>query len=61
MHLDVLNKDQIDLLPVMHKFHKEFYMVGGTSIALHLGHRLSIDFDLFTDKKISQTTIKKMG
>jgi len=26
----------------------EFYLVGGTAIALHLGHRMSIDLDLFT-------------
>ena len=47
MHLDVLNKDQQELLPLLSKFKKEFYMVGGTAIALHIGHRLSIDFDLF--------------
>jgi Nucleotidyl transferase AbiEii toxin, Type IV TA system len=57
MHLQVLNKDQIDLLPVMHKFNKEFYMVGGTSIALHLGHRLSIDFDMFKTGKIKPKAI----
>lgn len=27
-----------------------FYLAGGTAIALHLGHRESIDFDFFTDK-----------
>ncbi len=39
MHLEILNKDQNDLLPLLAKFNKEFYMVGGTSIALHIGHR----------------------
>jgi Nucleotidyl transferase AbiEii toxin, Type IV TA system len=57
MHLEILNKDQIDLLPVMYKFNKEFYMVGGTSIALHLGHRLSIDFDMFKIGKIKPKAI----
>jgi hypothetical protein len=47
MHLNVLNKDQLVLLPLLSKFKNEFYMVGGTAIALHIGHRLSIDFDLF--------------
>jgi hypothetical protein len=28
---------------------KEFRLVGGTALSLHLGHRLSIDIDLFTD------------
>ena len=27
-----------------------FYLAGGTAIALHLGHRESIDFDFFTNK-----------
>ena len=27
---------------------KEFYLVGGTALALQLGHRNSIDIDLFT-------------
>lgn len=47
MHLDILNREQQQLLPFLAKFKKEFYMVGGTAIALHIGHRLSIDFDLF--------------
>ncbi len=34
-------------------------MVGGTAIALHIGHRRSIDFDLFTEKRINFTGIKK--
>lgn len=29
---------------------KEFYLVGGTALALQLGHRNSIDIDLFTQK-----------
>ncbi len=47
MHLNILNNGQQQLLPMLAKFKKEFYMVGGTAIALHIGHRLSIDFDLF--------------
>lgn len=29
---------------------KDFRLVGGTALSLHLGHRLSIDIDLFTDE-----------
>ncbi|MFM2338368.1 MAG: hypothetical protein RL115_1561 [Bacteroidota bacterium] len=47
MHYKILNEDQQQLMPLLSKFKKEFYMVGGTSIALHIGHRLSIVFDLF--------------
>jgi len=28
---------------------KNFRLVGGTALALHLGHRMSVDIDLFTD------------
>ncbi|PIX06873.1 MAG: hypothetical protein COZ76_06520, partial [Flavobacteriales bacterium CG_4_8_14_3_um_filter_35_10] len=33
-------------------------MVGGTAIALHIGHRRSIDFDLFTNKQLKKVKIK---
>jgi hypothetical protein len=52
MHLEILNEDQQNLLPLLSKFKSEFYMVGGTAIALHIGHRMSIDFDLFKNGSI---------
>jgi hypothetical protein len=57
MHLKVLNKEQIDLLPVLSQFKREYYLVGGTAIALHIGHRESIDFDLFKEKNIRKKDI----
>lgn len=30
---------------------RDFVLVGGTALTLHKGHRLSIDIDLFSDKK----------
>lgn len=47
MHKEILNNEQLELLPLVARFRKEFYLVGGTAIALHIGHRRSIDFDLF--------------
>ena len=47
MHIEILNNDQQQLLPFLSKFKREYYLVGGTAVALHIGHRLSIDFDLF--------------
>ncbi|MCL6462307.1 Nucleotidyl transferase AbiEii toxin, Type IV TA system [Flavobacterium micromati] len=52
MHLEILSKEQKELLPVLSSFKKEYYLVGGTAIALHIGHRESIDFDLFKEKNI---------
>ena len=47
MHDEVLNVDQVKLLPLMAQFRREYYLVGGTAIALHIGHRRSVDFDMF--------------
>lgn len=33
-------------------------MVGGTAVALHIGHRRSIDFDLFTQSQLNKSRIK---
>ena len=46
-HKEILNDKQVELLPLVAAFKREYYLVGGTSIALYLGHRRSIDFDLF--------------
>ncbi len=52
MHTEILNKVQSELLPVVSHFSKDFYLVGGTAIALYLGHRASIDFDNEEELKI---------
>ena len=57
MHPEILNEQQMQLLPLLSKFKKEFYMVGGSAIALHIGHRLSIDFDLFKNGTIKPKNI----
>ena len=53
MHSEILNEQQIQLLPLMSQFKREYYLVGGTAIALYLGHRRSIDFDLFKSTAIN--------
>ncbi len=46
----------IQELQSIHSFQK-FYLVGGTALALQLGHRNSIDIDLFTQDNFSNETI----
>ena len=53
MHKEILNDSQLELLPAMKCFRREYYLVGGTAIALHLGHRRSIDFDMFKSSAIN--------
>ena len=55
-HREILNDAQVSLLPIIKEFKREYYLVGGTAIALYLGHRRSIDFDLF---KFSAINAKK--
>ena len=57
MYKNILNNKQLELLPLIKEFSREFYLVGGTAIALHLGHRQSIDFDLFKTKAFSKKKI----
>lgn len=58
MHKEILTEEQIKLLPLVHKFNKNFGLVGGTAIALHIGHRQSIDFDLFSLKEFSNLKVR---
>ena len=53
MHSEILNEHPSQLLSLMAQFRREYYLVGGTAIALHIGHRRSIDFDLFKPTAIN--------
>lgn len=58
MHEEIFTKEQLELLPIVKSFIKSFGLVGGTAIALHLGHRESLDFDLFSFNGFSNYSIK---
>lgn len=59
MFPDILTDKQKELIPYFQQFMREYYLVGGTAIALHIGHRTSIDFDLFTFGKIKPKVINR--
>jgi len=59
MHKNILTPEQLDLLPLVNSFQSQFGLVGGTAIALQIGHRRSIDFDLFTNKKFTNEAVRK--
>lgn len=48
MHENALTDIAKKLFPHLARF-KNFYLVGGTALALQIGHRLSVDFDMFTE------------
>lgn len=58
MNKQILSGDQKQLLPLIQTFSRDFYLAGGTAISLYLGHRRSIDFDLFTDNTIDPMKIR---
>lgn len=53
-HNAILNDKQVELLPLIGEFKREYYLVEGTAIALYIGHRRSIDFDLFKFAPLNQ-------
>ena len=60
MHSEVLTEEQRELLPLIRSFSNDYYLVGGTAIALYIGHRRSIDFDLFTTRNIKRRSIRNL-
>lgn len=46
MHKEIFNQNQIQLLPLVKQFKREFYMADGTAIALYIGHRRSKQMNL---------------
>lgn len=52
MHYEILNKKRKNILPLLAELQDDFYLAGGTALALHLGHRESADLDFFTQKDI---------
>ncbi len=54
MHLEILDKEKQDLLPHLVLFSQQFYLAGGTALALQLGHRKSEDFDFFSQTEFNE-------
>lgn len=59
MHYEALNKEGTELLPLLSAF-GEFYLAGGTALALQIGHRVSVDFDFFSPNQIPKTLLARV-
>jgi hypothetical protein len=59
MHQEVLTKKAKEILPALRNFN-DFYLAGGTALALQIGHRISVDFDLFLEKEIDKNLFSKI-
>lgn len=59
MHLEVLDEKRKKIFPLLSNF-KNFYLAGGTALALQINHRISVDFDLFIQKEIAGGLLQKI-
>jgi predicted nucleotidyltransferase component of viral defense system len=57
IHYNILDKKRREILPCLQKFKSDFYLAGGTGLALQLGHRDSVDFDLFAEHNFSNSRL----
>jgi predicted nucleotidyltransferase component of viral defense system len=60
MHQEVLKNQALRLLSSLSAFKDDFYLAGGTGLALQIGHRISVDFDLFSDAPIKKTLLARV-
>jgi hypothetical protein len=58
MYPNILSTEQVEMLSLLQSFKREFILVGGTAIALQIGHRKSIDFDLFKETPLNKKRVK---
>jgi len=59
MHQEALTEKGAKLFPKLKMF-DDFYLAGGTALALQIGHRVSVDFDLFCPNDISKDLLEKI-
>jgi len=57
MHEEILSAAQLTLAETILPDFPKFYLCGGTALALQIGHRKSIDFDLATPEEIRPESI----
>lgn len=58
MTLEVLTDTARKLFPKLSRFRTDFYLAGGTALALQITHRVSVDFDLFSDEPVSKLLLR---
>lgn len=54
-----LTKEAKRLFPRLTAF-RSYHLVGGTALALQIGHRVSYDFDLFTEEPLAPNLFQKI-
>jgi len=57
-YLDTLDRERQEVFKQLKYFNRNFVLAGGTAIMLQIGHRMSYDFDCFSEKPIPRNTDK---
>jgi hypothetical protein len=60
LHLNILDQERKKIFQKLSIFREIGYLSGGTALALHLGHRVSYDFDIFCAKEITKNFPSKI-
>lgn len=60
LHLETLTPESKELFSRLSVFKNDFYLAGGTALALQIGHRISVDFDLFSPEPIKKTLLERV-
>lgn len=59
LFIETLDQKRKTVFEKLAQFSPDFVLAGGTAIMLHLNHRLSYDFDCFSQKPIKKTLRRK--
>lgn len=59
MQQEALKSEQWEVFEYLKEF-SSFRLVGGTALALQIGHRVSVDFDLFSEKPLDKNLFNKI-
>ena len=59
LKLFVLSENRKKIIPSFVTWKNEFYLAGGTGLALQIGHRDSVDFDFFTNNSFDPNKLIK--
>jgi len=59
MHPEAITSKQNEVLKKL-PIPPDFYLAGGTALALQIGHRISVDFDFFTSQSIPPNLLSRL-
>jgi len=60
MHYESLNQETKKVWDRCSFLRDDFYLAGGTALALQIGHRISVDLDFFSPEPIKKTLVAKI-